>query len=245
MIVPPSNWLSMTDIGPMVDLVAKAPKRKLRLYLCAIARFFWNRLVAASRDAVIAAEAYAYGKISCSKLAEAHRIAGNASSPFGCAYIASDLDEELYMRLQLLMMNSNCLLTDSVCANNHGCDVMKDIFDDPFQPIKLAPEYISADIRRMASTILSAKTRVCLYCSGEGCSAQSFAKGGCDAGEGLQYITDGVLDRLQLSVLVDALDESGAPMAIVDHLRSKQKHFKGCWAVELAAGFKPKVEKHA
>ncbi|MBY0228973.1 MAG: hypothetical protein K2W96_06825 [Gemmataceae bacterium] len=51
-----------------------------------------------------------------------------------------------------------------------------------------------------------------------------------------RLLPSGRLDPLRLSVLADALEESGAADAIVAHLRSPGPHVRGCWAVDLVLG---------
>ncbi len=43
----------------------------------------------------------------------------------------------------------------------------------------------------------------------------------------------GELDPLRLGVLADALEEEGAPVELVDHLRTPELHWRGCWVLDL------------
>ena len=52
----------------------------------------------------------------------------------------------------------------------------------------------------------------------------------------VRRIDDGALDPVRLAILADALEEAGATGALVDHLRSSQPHYPGCWVLDLILG---------
>jgi hypothetical protein len=52
-----------------------------------------------------------------------------------------------------------------------------------------------------------------------------------------RHLPDGALDAARLAVLADALEEAGcAEVSVLEHLRSRGPHVRGCWAVDLSLG---------
>jgi hypothetical protein len=49
-------------------------------------------------------------------------------------------------------------------------------------------------------------------------------------------LPEGTLGNARLAVLADALEEAGAPAALLEHLRSKGPHVRGCVAVDALLG---------
>src|SRR5262249_30086444 len=51
-----------------------------------------------------------------------------------------------------------------------------------------------------------------------------------------RIMPSGHLDPARLAVLADALEEAGAPAALLEHLRSPGPHVRGCFAVDAVLG---------
>jgi hypothetical protein len=52
-----------------------------------------------------------------------------------------------------------------------------------------------------------------------------------------RLLPGGHLDPVRLSVLADALEESGCSEAsLLEHLRGAGPHIRGCWAVDVLLG---------
>jgi hypothetical protein len=86
-------------------------------------------------------------------------------------------------------------------------DLLREIFN-PFRPAVLDPSCLTPTVRDLALTAYTERS-----------------------------LPSGTLDPARLSILADALEESGcADEAILGHLRSPGPHVRGCWAVDLALG---------
>lgn len=83
--------------------------------------------------------------------------------------------------------------------------------------------------------------RVCERCGGQGgWWDNSFLGRGfddCEACHGTGRVEDGLLDQVRMAVLADALEEVGCVCEdIFNHLRSSEKHVRGCWVLDLLLG---------
>jgi hypothetical protein len=85
--------------------------------------------------------------------------------------------------------------------------LLRDIFGNPFRPLTLDPAHRTPTVISLAQA----------------------------AYDGRQ-LPSGGLDPDRLSVLADALEETGAPGELVAHLRSPGPHVRGCWSVDLCLG---------
>jgi hypothetical protein len=91
------------------------------------------------------------------------------------------------------------------------CDLLRDIFGNPFRPVALAPAVLTwndATVVRLAHATYDERK-----------------------------LPGGTLDNGRLAVLADALEEAGCSDAeILGHLRGPGPHVRGCWAVDLLLG---------
>jgi hypothetical protein len=86
-------------------------------------------------------------------------------------------------------------------------DIIRDIFGNPFRPVKLAAIYQTPIVVALAQAAYDEK-----------------------------QLPRDELNLLRLAVLADALEEVGAPGELVTHLRSPGPHVRGCFAVDLCLG---------
>jgi hypothetical protein len=85
------------------------------------------------------------------------------------------------------------------------CDLLRDIFGNPFRPVALGPAGPTPTVVSLAQAAYNER-----------------------------IMPSGHLDPGRLAVLSDALEEADCPeQAILDHLRGPGPHVHGCWAVDL------------
>jgi hypothetical protein len=88
------------------------------------------------------------------------------------------------------------------------CDLLRDIFGNPFRPVTIPPAWLTwndATVVRLAQAAYDER-----------------------------HMPAGTLDHGRLAVLTDALEEAGCTDAeILGHLRGTGPHVRGCWAVDL------------
>jgi hypothetical protein len=82
------------------------------------------------------------------------------------------------------------------------CHLLRDIFQ-PFSPVALDQTFLSPTVVTLAHAAYDER----LMPSGE-------------------------LDPVRLAVLADALEEGGGAGELLEHLRGKGAHVRGCWAVD-------------
>jgi hypothetical protein len=85
------------------------------------------------------------------------------------------------------------------------CDILRDIFGNPFRPVPLSPAWLTPDVLSLARAAYDHRT-----------------------------LPAGTLDPARLGLLADALEDAGCDCAeILGHLRGEGPHVRGCWAVDL------------
>ncbi|MGH7224855.1 MAG: hypothetical protein ACRELF_16650, partial [Gemmataceae bacterium] len=89
----------------------------------------------------------------------------------------------------------------------HHCDLLRDVFGNPFRPVTLTAAYRTPTVISVARAAYDER-----------------------------QLPSGELDLHRLAVLADALEESGAPGDLVAHLRFPGSHVRGCFAVDLCLG---------
>ncbi len=90
-----------------------------------------------------------------------------------------------------------------------ACNLLRDIFGNPFHPLALDPAWRTAEAASLAQAAYEER-----------------------------LLPGGHLDSLSLAVLGDALEEAGcAEQTLLDHLRSPVPHVRGCWAVDSTLGW--------
>jgi hypothetical protein len=89
-------------------------------------------------------------------------------------------------------------------------DLLRDIFGNPFRPVKADPRWQTANALALAKNA---------YADRE--------------------LPSGRLSPTLLGILADALEEAGCTEStVLDHLRAPHEHFRGCWAADLVLGKK-------
>ena len=214
------EWLTTSWPTPMLDYLAgRASERKLRLFACACCRRIWHLLRRPSgREAVEGTERYADG---CVAISEWEAVRGAAHETL---LAHSWTEDDSAHRAAVAAASANAWEAAVHAAAGISLAVMQDrassaqedaaqanllrcVFGNPFRPVALDPN-------RRTATVLS------------------LAQAAYDE----RQLPAGTLDPQRLSVLADALEETGADSALVAHLRGEGPHVRGCWAVDLALG---------
>ena len=87
------------------------------------------------------------------------------------------------------------------------CDLLRDLFGNPFRPVAVAREWRTPEVQGLALAAYEERT------------------------------SDGSLNRGLLAILADALEEAANPgLALLDHLRQPGLHVRGCWVVDGLLG---------
>lgn len=89
----------------------------------------------------------------------------------------------------------------------HQYALLHDIFGNPFRPVGLDGPCITPVVLALAQTAYDNRN-----------------------------LPSGTLDNERLAVLADALEDSGATAAIIEHLRSEGPHVRGCFALDMLLG---------
>jgi hypothetical protein len=83
--------------------------------------------------------------------------------------------------------------------------LLHDIVGNPFRPVTIDPAWLTGTVKQLALAAYEERE-----------------------------LPSGHLDRQRLAVLADALEEAGCQDAeLLEHLRSKKVHVRGCWALDL------------
>jgi hypothetical protein len=88
------------------------------------------------------------------------------------------------------------------------CQLLRDIFGNPFRPVALDPAWLTPDVLSLARAAYDNRT-----------------------------LPEGTLEPERLGLLADALEDGGCNHAdLLGHLRGPGPHVRGCWAVDLILG---------
>jgi hypothetical protein len=87
------------------------------------------------------------------------------------------------------------------------CGLARCFFGNPFRRVSLEAVYLMPDVQRLA-----------------------------EAAYAERLMPGGDLDPHWIAVLADALEEAGAVIDLLAHLRALGPHMRGCWVVDLLAG---------
>jgi hypothetical protein len=222
-----AEWLGCDDPLEMLDcLHGRGPvsDRKERLFACVCCRRIWHLLKdRRSREAVEAAESYVDGCLDGIALdrsaAEADGAVGGISLESEAAEYAATAAaraaswehmggtaEPAAVAVALAQSPENWLPAkwDEQVAQ---CDLLHDIFGNPFRPLPSLPASVLA--------------------WNDGCVVK-LARA---MYEGREFTQE------RMGVLADALEDAGcADAALLEHLRGPGPHVRGCWAVDLFLG---------
>jgi hypothetical protein len=104
--------------------------------------------------------------------------------------------------------NGYAVLAAFTTAQAKNCELIRDIFGNPFRPAALDPAWLTAPVLALALAAYEERT-----------------------------LPAGTLDASRLAVLADALEEAGCDNAeVLMHLRSPGPHVRGCFPVDLILG---------
>jgi hypothetical protein len=88
------------------------------------------------------------------------------------------------------------------------CDLLRDIFANPFRPVAVCPACLTPQVVALAQ-----------------------------AADDERELPAGTLDAARLAVLADALEDAGCTDPdLLDHLRGPGPHYRGCWVIDLLLG---------
>lgn len=156
-----AEWLTATNPMPMLEfLFGKASERKLRLFACACCRNIWDLLTdEASRRVVEIVEGVADGMISKLQLplANDNMMAAIRTHLFGPPYAAASTAHLLPHGVRNACYHAACRIGDnigvSLSEQNRQCQIMHDIFGNPFRPLALNPSWLTSTVVALASGI--------------------------------------------------------------------------------------------
>lgn len=235
------KWLESTEPQLMLKLLrGKVTDRQLRLVVCAFVRLAWDKLTPASRSALEVGERFADQGVSPHKLHAAHRIATGESERLAAeAEATMDPDQGSYdpdvdaavranaaeaARLALTPQLDLDTALESTRANywalrydwngqdpdERQCTLLREIIGNPFAPIAIDQAWRTRSVLSLAQTAYNER-----------------------------IIPSGLLDPDRLAVLADALEDAGCTDAgILEHLRGREAHVRGCWCLDLLLGTK-------
>jgi hypothetical protein len=209
-----AEWLASTNPEAMLESLGRsASARKLRLFSCACCRRNWHHIwLPQCREAVEVAERYADGDADADRLELAYQYAdpgcygGRPTPQEGALHVAARDPFE---------GAKNCAShsVDDLCPGGaHWASefaaqavLLRDIFGNPFHPVRLAPAWRSPTVMSLAQAAYDER-----------------------------LLPSGHLDPARLAVLADSLEEAGcSEQAVLDHLRHPGAHVRGCWSVDL------------
>jgi hypothetical protein len=218
-----AEWLAATEPSPMLKfLEGKASNRKLRLFVVALARIFWEQVPEGEmRDAVNQSELYADNPASTEQIDDyRHRfyrylIRGITPEPSeqykwhhntpGIRHVFSFVSMTVRddSMLQYILTTPQPLRDrrqeNSITPYFHLLPPhIRDIFGNPFRPLTINPSWLTSTVLALASGIYSEKA----------------------------------FDRMPQ--LADALQDAGCDNEdILNHCRQPGQHCRGCWVVDL------------
>jgi hypothetical protein len=213
--------------------VGKATDRQLNLFACACCRHIWHLLTdSRSRDAIEVMERFADGFASEAERQQAgddsliaqqelEDTVGISKLTYAADAAAMAFEEGVDLRAERAMLNAfdavaettqegeaTYYLEDGVMGQAevaYQCDLLRDIFGDPFPTISLSTAWLTPTVHNLAAAAYEERA-----------------------------LPSGELDPARLAVLADALEEAGCDNAdMLTHLRSPGPHVRGCWVVDL------------
>jgi hypothetical protein len=204
------QWLNTTTAPYLIKYLARrASQRKLRLFACAACRRILHMMqFEASRKAVQVSERFADGQADGDEL----RLARSEAAEL------ADTAE----RLQTVGWNAARTAAQSAAAEALAAaeraalaaadgDLVREHFGNPFRPRTITDHVLSWEEETV--------TRLALAAYDE------------------RILRTGRLDNARLAVLADALEEAGCTDEIIlTHLRGGDRHYRGCWVVDLILG---------
>jgi hypothetical protein len=195
-------------------------KRRLRLFACACLRAAWPWTGEPDHPAVAAAERFADGP------ADAAALLGVRNAPWspGTFVVRFGPAKAVVVRAAATATTSPAAWSAArnaadASARIEGvppehpreqCDLLRDIFSNPFRPVAVSPTCLAPQVVALARAAYDRR-----------------------------HLPSGELDQARLAVLADALEDAGCTdQAILGHLRGPGPHARGCWVIDLLLGKK-------
>lgn len=252
---PGESGRSGMEAEPPQPPLLSVSDRRLRLFAVACCRSVWRLLTDAhSRTAVEVAERYADGLVTMMDLSSAADSAWNARK----------IDDDAACHASYMAACACWENVQTVCDHVIGharllnppavqAALLREVVGNPFRPV--APLWRLVDTgppmtwhphspwlthsRGLVVELAKAAyeiRRPCGRCGGIGTYKRIMGlPAACDACHGTG--SDGLLDPHAVAVVADALEDAGCnDLAILDHLRSKGPHCRGCWVLDLMLG---------
>jgi hypothetical protein len=215
-----SEWLEWTDPYPMWEFHLRKstpltvrllnalrgrelqPNRKALLACCAFCRKYWQLIGwDKRREAIAIVEGFVDEK-PVSEFRDA--AAFTVQTTLGCVLYGeyeSVQRKSCYMDAEELAPARAALEACNKCF----CDLVRDIFGNPFRPVTIQPVWFTPTVTNLATVAYEER-----------------------------ILPSGELDTVRLAVVADALEEAGCTNAeILGHLRSPSVHVRGCWGLDL------------
>jgi hypothetical protein len=170
-MITEAEWLACTEPQPMlVFLGGKASDRKLRLFACACVRRVWSLLYDKhSRKALTIAERYADGEVSAEKLhfawGDARRAAQVAyrqkretAEPSAMWAVSMVCEADITKAVAAVEFATRCEAypgdrTRFDEAQKHQLPLLRDIFGNPFRPVRIDPSWLMPKVIALAQQI--------------------------------------------------------------------------------------------
>jgi hypothetical protein len=222
-----AEWLEPSpDLGAMIDylynLAPQPSRRKTRLCTAAFCRSIWHVMTdQRCRHAVEVAERFADDQATKADLKAAIEALPNKRRDYSALYKTAPIDaarscatrKERFLFAALHQVHALTVLAlengahDPEAASaqrRRQAEVIRDIFANPFRPVTFNAAQRTPTVASLAQAAYEER-----------------------------QLPSGELDRDRLAVVSDALEETGAPGELVEHLRGPGPHVRGCWAVDL------------
>jgi hypothetical protein len=226
-----AEWLACTEPKLMLtqlhgDRVDGGRQR--RLLACASCRLIWHLLREEKhRKAVEVSERYADGMADLAELSTASLAAHPAGSSivsrlvsvvaYATCFVDFVLPETVEAAVRIASLNlanertgvrKAAKRTARSEVQARQCELMRDIFGNPFRPAALDPAWRTPVVVALATATYEER-----------------------------ILPAGTLDLQRLAVLADALEDAGCTdTVILAHLREPNPHVRGCWAIDLLLG---------
>jgi hypothetical protein len=236
-----SEWLKSTEPQAMLEFLrGKTSDRKLRLFAVACCRRIWHLLGdEGSRQVVVVAERRADGESSSEEILAGMKQANVGHIQAIAAMMSSGSRDQTDLKAKLAALYtlqpdtssavriaikcaaeamssprggvhdpSECLAPALMAEKQAQADLLRCIFAKPFRSVALAPAWRPPSVVSLAQAAYEERA-----------------------------LPSGELEPARLSVLADALEETGCDTAdILSHLRGPGPHVRGCWAGDLLLG---------
>jgi hypothetical protein len=176
------EWAECPDPGPMLSFLSEhlgagrgvlLPRRKERLFACACLRRVWDLLGGADREVVELLERFADGQLKRPAfLGALTRLCGGGEPPkadelkYGFTGWLSARDADFFSTAVLKALN---LELEDVAAGARAlrptrkderraqADLVREVFGDPFEPVRLSPACRTADVLALAQGVYAGR----------------------------------------------------------------------------------------